>query len=1044
MPQTQLIGRQRELAGLLALLGLGPGPGDPDVGTTSPVAVLLGGDAGIGKTRLLDALVDAARERGWRPFIGHSLDLAESGLPYLAFSEVVARIGAELPEVLAEATATHPALARLQPGRRVLGGPVRLEADREALDRGALFEAARDLMSRVGGHEPVLVVLEDLHWADSSTRDLLGFLLSRPLDGRVMFVASYRSDDLHRRHPLRPYLAEWGRRRGVHRVQLDPLPPQDVHRLITRLHPDPLPAAQANSIVERAEGNAFFVEELLGALAGSDGQPGSALPLNLADLLLVRLDQLDEDARQVVRVAAVAGRRVSHGLLAAICGFQAARLDEAVRRTIEMNILRADDQHYAFRHALLAEAAYDDLLPGERVRLHARYVEALTDRRGTGTAAELARHAHRALDRRTALAAGVEAAREAMSVGGPDDAARHYEAALELLADPVLAREQLVGLGEESGDPESAAAESGRLEPAVVATEAVEALMAGGHVVRAAALAAEQLGRLPVETSAPGRARLLSARALALSLIEPDEDPVAVSAEAVRLLGEADTPLRAKVLAAHARILAQAGRDDQARRTAGEAVRLADQLGWAWLAGDALTTISRAGRRQVGPERRAALVEAMTRSRQVGNRAAELRGGFWLALSYLVTAEYVEAEASLRAGVTLGADLGTPWAPYAFECRWYLAWVLLRQGRWDEALDVLADPHHSAPPIAGALLDALAVQIAVARGEPEGVGRLPAMRRFWQVEGLLAVTSAGVEIEAAGLAGELSRAVEAYRHVVAVMSRVWHPLFQARLRLATTALSVIADGAQHLPTARWAEMSEVADELAADVEQVFADAAHPGVETLAWAGLGRAEHARWHWLTSHHPEPDHHNQHNQHNQHSQRDQRSRESHDSHDRHDSHDLSAEQLVAGWTDAVAGLDRFGDVHLAARARVSLAEILMATGEADAARRVAASAGEVARRLGAQPLLDRLARLPGGTSAARAGSGRNGRGSPLVLTPREHEVLELVALGRSNGEIGARLFISTKTVSVHVSNILAKLGASGRTEAAALARRQGLIEI
>ncbi|MBK7624004.1 MAG: response regulator transcription factor [Kineosporiaceae bacterium] len=119
-------------------------------------------------------------------------------------------------------------------------------------------------------------------------------------------------------------------------------------------------------------------------------------------------------------------------------------------------------------------------------------------------------------------------------------------------------------------------------------------------------------------------------------------------------------------------------------------------------------------------------------------------------------------------------------------------------------------------------------------------------------------------------------------------------------------------------------------------------------------------------------------------------------------------------------------------------------MATGEADAARRVAASAGEVARRLGAQPLLDRLARLPGGTSAARAGSGRNGRGSPLVLTPREHEVLELVALGRSNGEIGARLFISTKTVSVHVSNILAKLGASGRTEAAALARRQGLIEI
>ncbi|MFN8078455.1 MAG: AAA family ATPase [Kineosporiaceae bacterium] len=1015
MPQTQLIGRQRELAGLLGLLRIAPPSGAPaadgtPAGAAAAVAVLLGGDAGIGKTRLLDALVAAAREQGWRAFTGHSLDLAESGLPYLAFSEVVARIADELPEVLAEATATHPALARLQPGRRVIGGPVRPDADREVLDRGALFEAVRELLARVAGFGPVLVVLEDLHWADSSTRDLLGYLLSRPLGEPAVLVASYRSDDLHRRHPLRPYLVEWGRRRGVHRVQLDPLPPEDVHRLIARLHPDPLPVARADRIVERAEGNAFFVEELLGALAGSDGRGDTALPLNLADLLLVRLDQLDDDARQVVRVAAVAGRRVSHALLAAICGFDAARLDDAVRRAIEMNILRADDQHYAFRHALLAEAAYDDLLPGERVRLHARYVEALTDRRGTGTAAELARHARRALDRRTALAASVEAAREAMSVGGPDDAARHYEAALELLADPVLARGQVMGLGDGAGDPESVAAESGRLEPATVASEAAEALMAGGHVVRAAALAAEQLARLPAETPAPGRARLLSTRALALSLIEPDEDPVAVSAEAVRLLGDADTPLRAKLLAAHARVLAQAGQAEQARRIAGEAVRLADQLGWAWLAGDALTTISRAGRRQVGPEHRAALIEAMARSREAGNRAAELRGGFWLALSYLVTAEYADAEAVLRAGVALGGELGTPWAPYAFESRWYLAWVLLRQGRWDEALDTLADPHHGAPPIAGALLDVLTIQIALARGEPDAAARLPAMRELWQVEGLLAVNSAGLEIEAAGLTGQLPQAVAAYREVVTVMSRVWHPLFEARLRLATTTLTVLADGVAHLPTAQWDAMSRLADELAADADRVVARVAHPGIETLAWSALARAEHERWRWLTG------------------RADQ---------------EVPAATLLDRWRDAVAALDRFGDVYLAARARLSLAEILLATGDADAARQVAATAGEVAGRLGAKPLLERSARIPGRAGAARTVAGRDRRIPADLLTPREHEVLELVALGRSNGEIAARLFISTKTVSVHVSNILAKLGASGRTEAAALARRHGLVQ-
>ena len=501
-----LVGRDAELSELASMLGVRP---DPD--RVAAGAVLLSGDAGVGKTRLLTELRDLADAQGWQVLAGHCLDFGDSALPYLPFSEVLGRLAIDLPDVVGTVAGIHPALSRLQPGRRMLGSDE--SGDSSALDRADLFEAIHLLLEATAEKAPVLLVIEDTHWADQSTRDMLSFLFSRPFDGPVTLVASYRSDDLHRRHPLRTQVAEWSRIRGVERLQLQPLAAPDVRTLIHELHPGQLDEDDVSDIVSRAEGNAFFVEELVGAASG----PGRWVPAELADVLLVRIDRLDDQSRQVVRAASVAGRRVSHDMLSESSGLDQACLDEGLRQAVEMNILVAHEQRYQFRHALLGEAVYDDLLPGERVRLHKAYAAALSEGRARGTAAELARHARLAMDLPTALSASIRAGDEANAVGGPDEAAHHYQQALELLADPRRAQEADVDVSK-------------------LAVKAAESLTASGHPIRAAALLKEQLDLLPDDAGPAPRARMLSARANVLILIETDEDRVGVSEEAVALV----------------------------------------------------------------------------------------------------------------------------------------------------------------------------------------------------------------------------------------------------------------------------------------------------------------------------------------------------------------------------------------------------------------------------------------------------------------------------------------------------------------------------
>ncbi|MGD6743135.1 ATP-binding protein [Streptomyces sp. BH106] len=979
---TPFIGRADELARLTGVLERAAA-GDPR-------AVLVAGDAGVGKTRALTEAAAHAAATGLTVLTGHCVDLGDVGLPYLPFTEILGTAAAD--DRLAPAFAAYPAVDRL------IGGASGAGPAPDPGSRLQLFEGVAGLLAGLADLTPLLLVVEDLHWADQSSRDLLRFLLSRgvlqrPAPGgpprRLAVFASYRADDLHRRHPLRPLLAELIRLPAVDRLDLRPMADADMTRLVRARRTGPVPDSTVRRIVESAEGNAFYAEELLAALPGDgEGAHSPAMPSGLADVLLIRIEQLTETAQQVLRTAAVAGRRVGHELLRSAVQLPEEELESALREAVGRQLLvPGDDGTYSFRHALTREAVYADLLPGERVRLHGRFAALLAgEGRSPQSAAERAHHSRESHDLPDALAASLEAADHAQRVGAPAEELRHLETALELLA-----------VVDASARPEAGDAATLTLRASAAAARA-------GDPHRAVQLTRSALARAGSDADSELAARVRYTLADNLIRIDHLEAAFTYSSEALALI-PAEPPSGTWVWAAATHVLAarHVGRNEDAERVARQALAVAERLELADAQADlTISLVNLEGPNRRTPQGRDRLVRARELAGAAGNLAVEMRALYNLAIGCYESGDLDGCLPWLAEGLDRARRAGLLTSPYALELRYLQSLLLYTLGRWDECARAAAADTELLPP-AGGFAIAPALYVALARGAYDAAVTGARGLLDHHFDWMAALVAAIVLTDAAALRGDVEECVRQMHASVESLTDVsggTRP--DAVVRLAALALAAVADAAEEARLSgdtagakRWAGAATELVELARDTAARGQDGTEQGPEGLAW--LARAEAERVRAATG----PD--------------------------------------VAAWERAVTAFG-YGEPYELARCQRRLAEALLTADRREEAAEQAYAARDAAVRLGAEPLreaLDTLIRRGRLADAPAAGD------RIAALTARESDVLRLLGRGRTNRQIGEELFISGKTASVHVSNILAKLGAASRTEAVGIAYREGLIE-
>ena len=1000
MPGPNLVGRAGQLASLDAALAAAAGG--------SPAAVLVGGEAGVGKSRLVSEFAARSRGTGARVLAGGCLELGADGLPFAPFTsalrELVRDLGAGgVAELLPGGSARE--LARLLPE---FGEPAGPGDAGEA--RARLFEQVLTLIERLAERDPVVFVIEDAHWADRSTRDLLAFLIrnQQTLEG-LLIVVTYRSDELHRTHPLRPLLAELDRVSWVTRIELGRLTRQGTDVLAAQIAGREPSESVLEAVYRRTKGNPLFVEALL-----ADGKLRPGLPDSLRDLLVASVQRLPEETQEVVRVTSAGGERVGHALLAAVTGLDDALLTRALRPAVAANVLLTDSDGYTFRHALICEAVHDELLPGERAQLHGRFAEAIGADPAMvppGRAAvEQAHHWYAAHDLTRALTSAWQAADHAGKSLAHAEQLAILSRVLELW-DQVPGAAQLIGA-----------------DHAAVLEMAVQAAELAGEFDRGIAFAKAAL-REPEVAAEPVRAGLLLEIRSRLKHELGREDYAEDLREAVRLVpAHPPAPARARVVAALAHDYHhQLGGWDvgKFRAYAEEAVAVARQAGDAATEADALVTLACTEPLPRNLEAaRALLAEARWIATRVKAYQPLLNAAITESDMLEGMGQHELAAAVAREGIVTAREYGlarTSGVVLAIN----LAEPLVSLGRWDEAAEVIERALQLSPPrLSRTALWRLSGDVALARGDLTAAAgsadSITAALEGTRYRDENQLPLARLETELRLAQGRPAEALSAAEDALDCFDlrpapRYAWPTLVAGARVCAAAAAGRREAFAAKAAALLARLRTEAGKLAADgpaqrAHQLTfaAEAIRAGRVLAGSAAAGPGEAPR---------------------------------------------SGDPRSA-WDEAAAAWEAVGQPYPLALALFRSAEAALLAGDHDGGATWLGRAGPLAERLGARPLaieialLARRARIVLSTDGDDAGARRAGRTDipepeRLGLTAREFEVLRLVAAGRSNREIASELFISGKTASVHVSNILGKLGVTSRGEAAATAHRLRLFE-
>ncbi len=977
-----LVARDRELGRLRAALA--------QAGEGVAGAVLLAGDAGVGKTRLVDELAAGAEDT--LVLTGRCLDAGETGLPYLPFAEALSAL---------KNTANRPALAMLlpelalpaerEPGTEGMIAPSLIPGRRPEQDVGQLqlFDAVLGVLGDLSERQRVLLVVEDLHWADASTRYLLSFLLSRLRSQRLLVVGTYRADDLHRSHPLRPLLSELVRLPAVDRMDLTPFSAADARRFVEALSDD-LPEDVVQQVAERSEGNAFFAEELIAVATCDDAR---SLPSALADVLLSRVESLSPEAQHVVRVASVRGRRVRHYRLREVAGMTDIAFDTALRELVQHHLLVVeDDEVYAFRHALVREAVYGDLLPGERVRLHAAYARHLVqhlDERGA--AAALAHHAFQSHDLPQALKASITAAKEAERAGAPAESLRYLEKALNLwTAVPEPDRPSDV-------------------DESVLLRRASWVAGTAGQPERAVAFARSATRAISAEQTPEEAAEVWLRLSQALSILDGNENEhFEALGKALGLVQDREpSPTRARVLAGKASSLRQQRKDAAAREAAELAFADGRTVNAPGAVADALGTLAILDDHANQPERASASFErAIQSAREVGAFNNELRAWYYYGLMHYDRGELADAARVFTMAGDRAKETGLTWSMFGLEIRILQVLVHYHIGDWDHAARASEPPGMSVSSTVLARLASASTHLTVSRGDlTESERMITKLRSDWHRDIQIALINGGTGAELALWRGRPELAVERVTDALAWARKLGGPWMLAGIRIGAVGVAAHAELAAKARRKRDTEAErravEQGHELAEHVRLTARNgkprAGVLGPEGRAWLARALAEESR--------------------------------------------LTGSGDPELWQAAVDEFG-YGVVFEQALCRWRLAEALLGAERREEAAEQLRQADEVATALGARPLAEAVA-----SCAKRARislrADEPAREQTDLFTPRERDVLGLVASGRTNREVGEELYISEKTVSVHLSRIMAKLGASRRAEAVAIAYDRGLLE-